>query len=87
MTVYDIEKHREEEPKGTKLTASRLAEVEDVQKVMVKLSVRLNILAEEESNGWTPGTPQTNRTHRVEPIQALADQLTDGVEMLEKLYS
>jgi hypothetical protein len=88
MTVFDFERHQKEEaPQGTKLTARRLAEVEDIQKTLRNMTNRLNSLAVEESNGWTPGNPQTERTHRVEPIEELAGQLADGVDLLEKLYS
>ena len=88
MTVFDFDKHhKQEEPQGTKLTASRLAEVEDIQKTMAIAVDRLNKLAEGEANGWVPGTPQTKRTHRVEPIEKLAEQLATGIDMLERLYS
>lgn len=88
MTVFDIEQHQKQEPRqGTKITADRLAEVEDIQKMMRVITNRLNALAIDEANGWVPGTPQTKRTHRVEPIEKLAEQMAEGVDLLEKLYS
>jgi len=88
MTVFDFEKHQKAEPsQGTKITANRLAEVEDIQKMMRVITTRLSALAVDEANGWVPGTPQTKRTHRVEPIEKLAEQMADGVDLLEKLYS
>jgi hypothetical protein len=88
MTVYDFDKQQKQVPsQGTKVTASRLAEVDDIQKLMRNVSNRLSALAAEESHGWVPGTPQTKRTHRVEPIETLAEKLADGVYLLERLYS
>jgi hypothetical protein len=88
MTVFDIEQHQKQEPRqGTKITADRLAEVEDIQKLLRSVAVRLGALAVDEANGWIPGTPQTKRTHRVEPIEKLTEQMVDGVDLLEKLYS
>jgi hypothetical protein len=88
MTVFDFEKHQKQEaPQGTKLTANRLSDVEDIQKTIAMAVDRLNKLAEQEANGWVPGTPQTKRTHRVEPIEKLAEQLAEGIDLLERLYS
>jgi hypothetical protein len=87
MTVYDIEAHREDPPTGTKLTAARLAEVEEIQKQMRAVTIRLARLAEEENNGWVPGSPQTERTHRVEPISGLVGEVEAGIALLERLYS
>ena len=70
-----------------KLTAARLAEVEDIQVAMNEVGRRLAKLAEAEENGWTPGTPQAERTHRVEPLENLSGLVLDGVDMLERLYS
>jgi hypothetical protein len=87
MTVFDFEQHREEKTQSTKITAARLAEVEHIQKAMGEIIRLLDRVAQEEANGWVPGTPQTKRTHRVEPLEKLMAELAAGVELLEGLYS
>jgi hypothetical protein len=87
MTVFDFEEHQEKRQQSTKITAARLAEVENIQKAMGEIIRLLDRVAQEEANGWVPGTPQTKRTHRVEPIEKLMTELGAGIDLLEGLYS
>lgn len=76
----------QEGPRPGKLTAARLAKVEEVQGRMRSIVNDLNALATEEEHGWVPGTPKVG-TARVEPLEKLAAEIAAGVETLEVLYS
>ncbi len=44
-------------------------------------------IVEEEYHGWVPGSPQTARTERVEPLESLSESLLASVDLLERIYS
>lgn len=74
-------------PRRPKLTAERLTRVEALQRTLAGAADEAQEIANEELNGWTPGSPVGGRSPRVEPLEKLARDLTDAVEALEALYS
>jgi len=73
--------------KPGKLTAARLAKVEEIQGRMGQVAAMLADLTDEEENGWVAGNPQTGVTVRVEPLRKLTAEVMAGIEALETLYS
>lgn len=74
-------------PGPGKVTADTLARVEKLQARLMECAREAGTLAEVERHGWVPGSPPTNRTHRMEPLESLAERLEQAVVLLEELYS
>ncbi len=70
-----------------KVTAERLRKVEEIQKLLVRVAWLVDEIVEEEYHGWVPGSPQTARTERVEPLESLSESLLASVDLLERIYS
>ena len=87
MTVYDFEEHQEKREQSTKLTANSTCRSREYSEGNGRNYHLLDRVAEEEANGWVPGTPQTKRTHRVEPLEKLMTELGAGIDLLGGLYS
>lgn len=69
-----------------KLTAARLARVEELQAQLRTAADLADALTTEEENGWVPGQPG-QRSHRVEPLEAMSRRLAADADALEALYS
>lgn len=83
--VFDAETPPRTRP--GKMTAERLAKVERLQADLRACATQAAALSLEEENGWQPGTPQQARTHRVDPLEAMARGLADHADQLEDLYA
>lgn len=86
-TVTALPSPPEPKTKPGKMTAERLAKVEQLQADLRTCAVQASQLADEEENGWQPGTPQQARTHRVDPLEKLAASCAESADYLEDLYS
>lgn len=71
----------------SKITTDTIKKVDDLQKQLLDAARKAQNLADEEANGWQPGTPQSNKTVRVRPLEDLARQLERDANTLEELYS
>ena len=74
-------------PKRPKLTAERLEKVSALQERLAECATLAQDLANDELNGWTPGSPSGGRSPRVEPLEKLARECDEAAQMLEGLYS
>lgn len=70
-----------------KLTASRLERVEEAQETLALAADQIDGLVVDETQRWEPGRPQSERTHRVEPLRKLRQQVEAIHDEIGRLYS